>query len=1027
MTNKLHEIPIEQNGLFLLRNRKKPKLVLVALFLVAGIFASWSQRSKLEITGKVSSYSGLPLPGASVVEKGTKNGLQTDFDGEFRIVVNTGATLQITYVGYKSQEIQIVNNNPLNIILEDDVSQLDDVVVVGYGKQKKENLTGAVASIKGRELTNVPVPSTGALIQGRLPGVVVSNFSQQPGADDPQIRIRGIGSITGGNNPLILVDGIESTISQIPAEDIASVTVLKDAASAAIYGVRAANGVVLITTKRGGESAPQVSFSTSTSFQSPIVEPDFLDSWDYARIRNEWSIGNGGQAVYSDADIQAMRDGSQPDLWANTDWFDVAFRTAPMQKHYVAVRGGSNKVSYSVSMEHLNQDGILKGTSFDRTNFRTNIDVNVSKNFKTGMNVYGYRSKQIETALFPASGSGDNGLNYSIRRFTRPTVPVQLSNGEWGFLDGRGTDDNAIRNIEWISQTGKDFTERYRVEGQVYAELQLIEGLTFKSTLGGVFNNSARTKFIPTYEHFDINGGLVSNNNVINSLLNNDNKFVRTVFNNVLKYNKSLGEHNFKVLLGQSSQFERTDFMSVTAQDFANNELFELDAGVTNSDFSGWASEFAIQSLFGRLNYDYKGKYLFEANVRRDGSSRFSKDNRYGVFPSFSAGWNITEEEFVPDSKTLTYAKLRGSWGKLGNQDFNNNYPFAQTLSTGQNYIINGSEVGGVAVTELVNSDLTWETSVLTNVGLDLGLFSNKVQINLDYFEKDCEDCIVRLPIPSTLGASAGPFQNVGKISNKGWEANITYNNSIGEFNYSANFNVSQVKNKIVDIDGLEDWISGNTINMEGEPIGAYYALKSLGIYQTPEEVTEHGINDANLAPGDLKYEDLDGDGFINGDDRQIIGNPFPKFNYAFNVSAQYKGFDLSAFFQGIEGIDRFYWYNTENTGNFTRDILDYWSVDNTDARFPRLGNEANNSQFSSFYLRDASYLRLKNLNIGYSLPKSVLDKIFAESLRVYFSGYNLLTFTSEEDYDPERATGDDRNRQYPGAKVISFGLNITF
>ena len=997
------------------------------------IFEILDSRETVEITGKVTDENGESLPGVSILEKGTTNGTITDEQGMYQLeVANENATLIFSFVGYLQEEIDINGRTQLDIAILPDIQALEEIVVIGYGTQKKANLTGAVASVSGDELKNIPVASTGSLLQGRLPGATVSNFAQQPGVDDPQIRIRGVSSITGGNNPLIIVDGIESTISQLPAEDIESVTVLKDAASAAIYGVRAANGVVLITTKRGTASPPQVTLSTNFSFQKPIVKPDFLDSWDYAEVRNIWSEENGGAVLYTDEMIQAMRDGSDPDRWANTDWFDVAFRTAPMQKHYASVRGGGERVKYLVSAEYLDQDGIMKGTGFDRTNFRANVDVNVSKRFKTGINLYGYRSKQTETALFPASGTGDSGLNYSVRRFTRPTVPIRLSNGEWGFQDGRGDDDNSIRNIEWISQTGEDFTERYRFEGQLFGEVEVINGLNFKSSLGVVFNNGARTRFIPTYEHFGIDGDLVSNN-VNNSLFNNDRKFVRSVFNNLLTYQKNINNHDFKILAGQSAQYERTDFMSVTAQNFANNALFELDAGVTATDFSGWATEYTIYSLFGRVNYAYQDKYLLEVNVRRDGSSRFPANNRFAVFPSISVGWAITEEDFMPESSILSYAKIRASWGKLGNQDLINNpnnpnlnYPYSQTLATGHNYIINGGEVGGVAITEIANSNLTWETTVMTDIGIDFGLFDNKIQLNFDYFNKECEDCIVRLPIPRTLGASTAPFRNIGKISNKGWEANITHNNRIGEFTYSANFNISYLKNEIIDIDGLENWISGTRINVEGQPINSYFAIKSLGIYQTQEEINEHGITDPTLAPGDLKYEDVNEDGVINNDDRQIIGNPFPEYTYAFNLSGEFKGFDVSLFFQGIQGIDRFYWFNTENTGNFTRDVLDYWSENNTDAEFPRLGNAVNNTRFSSFYLRDASYLRLKILNIGYTLPKSILNNTFIDTVRIYFSGYNLLTFTEEDDYDPERTINDDRNRQYPGAKVLSFGLNIT-
>ena len=506
---------------------------------------------------------------------------------------------------------------------------------------------------------------------------------------------------------------------------------------------------------------------------------------------------------------------------------------------------------------------------------------------------------------------------------------------------------------------------------------------------------------------------------------------------NLLTYNLSASNHNLDLLLGQSAQMYRIDYFEGYVEDFPNNNIRELSGGINNKDVAGNASELALDSYFGRLNYNFDYKYLFEFNYRYDGTSRFHSDQRWGGFPSFSVGWVASNENFLQNLGPISFFKLRGSWGQLGNQNIGNNYyPYAQNISTSQNYLWGDIIAPGVAVTSLANPNLTWETTTITDIGIDFNLLNNKLQVVADWFNKTSTDILIRLPIPATMGNVAAPFQNVGEVKNTGWELDVKYQDQFGEVGVFAGFNLSQVKNEVVDYGGIEFTISNNAITTEGEAIGSYYAYIAEGYYQTQEELDNAPQQFGRpLRLGDVKYKDISGpdgepDGIISADyDRTIIGTPFPDMFYSFNMGGSYKGFDIYAFFQGIQGIERYHWINTEATGQgtFTKTALDYWTENNRDAETPRWGNLQNNTEFSSFWLKDASYLRLKNLEIGYSLPANLLNSVKLNKARIYLSGINLLTFTKLKDYDPEKLSNDNRNRDYPKAKVYSIGINLTF
>lgn len=1008
-------------------------------FLVFGPYRGFAENQAVifqaKITGKVSTSDGLSLPGATVTIKGSKQSAVTDYSGSYSITVNDSkAVLVFSFIGFKTQEIMVGNKSVINVILENDSQKLDDIVVVAYGTQKKKNLTGAVSSVKLSDIRDVPASNTASLLQGRMSGVTVSSFSAQPGSNDPQIRIRGIGSFNAGQEPLIIVDGVQSQLNQVPVNDIESISVLKDAASAAIYGVRAANGVIVINTKRGKTGKPTVTLRSNIALSTPTFGPDYLASYDWAKIKNEWAVAEGGNPVYTDAQIQIMKDGSDPDHFANTDWWDQATQTGVLMTSSAQLTGGSENTRYMISGEYQDQTGIVINTSSLRKAIRSNLDIDVSKKFKVGLNVYAFKKTIDQPALYSASNTWDfdRSLLYQVRRGTIPTIPVKYSNGEYGTVDGVHPNPNFIAvNPVWGANTGLNETKQYYTEGKLFASYEFIPGLKWTSSMAQIHSEDTNTYFIPTYERYDSTGAVVALN-INNSLSNSNSVWERYVFENLLNYDKTFGNHQFNFLLGQTMQKERNDYMYAYIQNFPNNAITELDAGTANPQVQGNANEVGLLSYFGRMNYVFNDKYLFEANLRYDGSSRMPSSERYGLFPSFSGGWVISNENFLKDKSALSLLKLRGSWGQLGNQEIGN-YTYQQTFSTGHDYILGGNIAGGLAISNLANSGITWETTTITDFGIDANFFGNKLQFTADYFNKTSSDVLLRLPIPGSLGVNNGPYQNAAEVSNIGWELSAKYQGTAGDFTYFASANFSQIKNNIEDIAGLENWISNGSINVVGQPIGAYYGFVSEGLYKEDELAKAPTQFGAPLRAGDIKYKDISGpngtpDGVVSAEyDRTIIGNPFPKFTYGFNLGGGYKGFDINAFFQGVSGIERYNWFNTENIGNFTSSILDHWTTDNTDASYPRFGNGGNNYVLSSYWLKDASYLRMKNLEIGYSFPASVLSKMGLASLRIYTVGTNLVTWTSVKEFDPERDPGDQRNASYPNAKGYSFGVNVSF
>lgn len=990
--------------------------------------SAWAQSNTVSVTGIVRDSKGEAVIGANVLEKGTTNGTITGIDGDFLLTVSPDATLVVSFIGYKTTEVSVNGRRKLEIVLKDDNELLEEVVVVGYGVQKKANLTGSVAAVSSKELENIPAANATNLLQGRLPGVTLTSNGGQAGQDTPEIRIRGIGTLSDNNDPMVLIDGVEASVSQIAqiaAADIDNVSVLKDAASAAIYGVRAANGVILITTKRGGEMKPTINYSGSYTIQKASILPDYVNSYEWAKMYNE----SNGHEMYTADMLKKLQDGSDPDHFANTDWADALFRTAPMTQHNLSISGGSKDIHYMISTGYLNQEGILEKTGYERFNFRSNVDAKLGI-FKLGMNLAGSKENKKAPACDITS---ENGLMRTLTWFTRPTVPVQYSNGEYGQVDGSSISYTVFKNPVQMMNLGKKKDTGYRFDGQVFAELDLWKGLKFRSSLAYKFYVNDISTYGARSAKYDAEGNLLYKDD--NNSLTEYHWISQSYTNeNILTYNTKIDRHELNVLLGHSVQEYHEKSTTGYKEGFATDNLYELDAATKNDNVGGSAAEYALQSFFARIGYNYDGRYLFEFNVRHDGSSRMPKSHRYATFPSLSAGWILTNEAFMQDVEPLSYLKLRASWGKLGNQEIGN-YAYTPTMAANYNYYFGSEKVIGMAENIVANDDIRWETTTITDIGFDAAFWRNRINVTFDWFNKTTSDILLQLSMPTTfLGTLGAPYQNAGKVRNRGWELAVNYNDRKGDWSWQAGFSLSGVKNEILDNKGIDTY-SGQTINREGNPIGSYYGLKALGIYRTEADLnytnSEGKVITVNgLAPslGDIMYEDFNDDGNIDANDRQIIGNPFPDLTYSINLGVSWKNLDLTTFWQGVSGIYRYNWEQAtiSNGGNMTTRWLDRWSADNVNGSMPRLGNEYN-STYSSFWLDKADYLRLKNLELGYTFGKGSLRRLGIENLRIYLQATNLLTITSLDNYDPEKSSGDTRGDVHPNVKSFSLGVNVKF
>ncbi len=991
------------------------------------------QTLSAQISGNVSSEDGDPLIGASVFVKGTSTGTVTDFDGNFTIDANNGDVLTISYTGYATQDVEVGNQASIEITLSSDVALLSEIVVTGYGSQKKENLTGSVGVVSAKALAARPITDASQALQGQVTGVWVNQNTGEPGQDGATIRIRGIGTLNN-SNPLILVDGIEAPFGNIDPNDIESITVLKDAASAAIYGSRAANGVVLVTTKRGEKNRkPTFNYTGFAGVSEVALVPDYIwDSQEFMQLRNEADINSGGQPLYPDDVISQY--GSGP----NTNWFDEILKNGAIQQHNLSVSGGGEQTNFNISLGYLQNEGVVKFTDgTERFNIRLNLDTEINSRFKIGTSIYA--SRQISNL---DNVNQDGGF---LARTTRlgPNFPALDDQGRLADRD-RTLDaielstPNILAEVQALTRTLND----NRFLGNMYAEYEIIDGLKLRGTFAANYQMDDDIYFNKRIETFDWRTG------DLGLVWLENRRFENQFFQSLAltywfqgTYEKSFGNSDLKIIVGANQESYEERFFGASRLEIPSNSLPALSTGnpETSTNYGG-AQEWALRSFFGRVNYILDDKYLFEFNVRRDGSSRFGTNNRWATFPSFSAGWVLSREPFLADNNIIDFLKVRASWGQLGNQLIGN-YPFAANISFDPAYNFGGTIVGAAAQTSLGNKDIKWETTTQIDVGINMALFG-KLSLEADYFIRDAEDILFDQNNPGVTGVREPTTVNIAEVRNEGWEVSANYTENIGNFGFTIGGNLTQVQSEVLSIDptllGDADRVfQGAFILQRGQPINALYGLEAVGIFQNQTEIDAAPDQSAfgTPTPGDLQYKDENGDGIITVDDRKVLGQDNPRWIYGINASANFKGFDIAVLLQGVGDAQTFetsrFYAPFNNSGGVSTIWRDRWTESNPDAALPkiRIGQSGINYNVNhSWFMTDKSYLRLKNLQIGYNFPATMFKDNFVQSLRLYLNGTNLFTVTDYVGFDPEQ---DLRNTNglasYPQLKVFTAGVNVRF
>ncbi|MDR5589049.1 TonB-dependent receptor [Christiangramia sp. SM2212] len=992
--------------------------------LIASLLISFNLHAQENtVSGTITDESG-PLPGVSVFEKGTSNGTVTDFDGRFELSLqdSNSELLVISFMGYKTQEISIVpGKTDYQVNLESEVNQLDDVVVVGYGTEKRANLTGAVSTIEEKSIQGKPVTNAYQALQGESSGLIIQNTTSRPGSV-PSINIRGISTING-NTPLILVDGVISSLNNVNPNNIESISVLKDAASSAIYGSRAANGVILVTTKNGKEGKPKFQYRGSFGVQEPTNFPKYANSWEYATLRNEALINSGLSPAFTPEQIQDFRENGPNTYWNEEIYKDMALQSS----HNLSVSGADNGLNYLLSLGYLDQESLFKGPEYgyERYNARMNISKEIGDKLTIGGRMSFARNDIKDHAYF------EQWIVEPTLRIP-PIYRILDENGDYTLPSG--SNSNPLAQLE-VGGTTRNQNDEFL--GNFSIELRPTEHITLRGVFGGNITSNKSHQFRKAIDFAYPGGG-----NNENSVTDN---YYRSLYLNpyvTAAYDNTFGErHDFNLLIGGSTEKFKDEFFGVTGIDIPGNDFGVISNAGDIQGANGSGSEWAIQSVFGKIGYSYDDRYQLNGNIRYDGSSRFSSENRWGVFPSVSAGWIISNEDFLkPIEDIVSFAKIRASWGQLGNQDINDLYGYQSLVGPGSNvYSFGGVGVSG-SYYSVSNANRTWETSTMKNLGLDLSFFERKLDLTFEVFDNLTEDILLQLPVPATYGLGQ-PFQNAGSVRNRGWEVSMNYQFETGAVNHSFNFNLTDTKNEIEDLRGRE-FINGfdvNTILREGYSINSYYALKSNGYFNSEEEISNSAtplfVNDVD--PGDIKYVDRNGDGQIDYEnDRFILGNEFPRYTYGATYATNWNGFDFSIFVQGVgqrqqwlrgELIEAFH---NNNEGPVFQRHLDRWTPQNLDASYPRLtvgAESVNNAAKSDFYIFDAQYLRIKNVQLGYSLPATAMQQMGIENIRLYLTGLNLATFSPLNDIGVDAENIDANGRIYPVSRIFSLGLDVNF
>ena len=1005
--------------------------LLLLMFILGSVSA---QNQSLNVKGTVRDAMGDPIIGATILQQGSTYGTISNKDGEFSLSVPDKSVLEISFVGYQTKIVKVTaQKREFHIVLEDDMQVLADVVVVGYGVQKKSDLTSSISTIKSEQLSSTSITSLDQGIQGRAAGVAVLNTSGQPGAGT-SIRIRGTSSINGNNEPLYVIDGVPvisdantfstgtlknpalNPLTNINPNDIESIEILKDASATSIYGARGANGVVLVTTKQGkkGEKT-HINYSGIVSWASPVVKRQYVNAYEHAILYNEAVHNENPNAVlpFTDEDIENYRNGTYP----STNWYDEAFKKSAFeQMHNLSISGGSEKTTYNASIGYTNQGGLTDEISYKRYNARMSLNSDINKYVSVGVNASGYRG--IKEDGWMGYVTVAQGVSRSY-----PTDPVYAEDGSFNY-SGK---DNPVAIQD---QSGFTRSTAQQLNATAYAQINILPELSVKGvfSLRHDYTNQEGFKKHFTYGNFD--SGLREGYDEYY----NHNRYTSQVLAN---YNKTFGKHSIAVLGGFESFEHIYKFTKASRKGGGNNELTEslntLDASSQKNEDGGY--EMSRLSYFGRVQYDFMNKYLFEANLRADASSRFPKDNRWGVFPAISAGWRISEEAFIKDNVSwISNLKLRLGWGKTGNEELDPDdiYPAIPTYAY-EKYMFGNSLYSTAYESRYVNNNLQWATVTNYELGLEAGFLNNMFGFELSVYKKKTNDMLLYMPIQGVIGMGA-PAQNAGSVENTGFDLNLLHNNRINkDWSYAVNLNIAYVKNEIIDMNGTEGANSKNDKlwYIEGNPIGSYYGYVANGYFNTDDELANYPKRTGKEQLGDIKYLDLNGDGKITADgDRQIIGKNFPSWTTGLNLTLYYKDFDFSAMFQGAFDVDGYYMaeaaYAFYNGANALKRHLDRWTPEHHNASYPRITKDSQtNFTTSSFWLQNASYVRLKTISLGYNLPNSFLSKLGVQKAKLYVAGENLLTFSDLEGIDPEE--GNERGWSYGNVKKVSIGLKVSF
>jgi len=1011
----------------------KKHLIFSCIFFT--LFCSITASAQVKkISGKVSDQSnGLPVEGISVIIKGKSKGTSTDANGNFSLNANTNDILIFSSIGYAKKEQKVGSEPFIGVSLIKQIGTLNDIVTVGYGTQKKANLTGAVTVVKGEDMAKHQVDNAYLALEGQVPGLTVRQLDGQPGSSSAYVRIRGEGSINAGSSPLVLVDGIEMDFNQIDMSTVESISVLKDAASASIYGSRAANGVILVTTKRGSntDGRVKVNYNVYVSIQRPTDIPQPVSAVDYMKLINQADKNNNANPQFSDQLINDyITKGADNLNRYNTNWRSLIMKpNSIMQNHSITITTGTEKLRTILNASYFDQNGLIKNNHYTRYTLRSNTDFVLSKWLKTSLDVNFRNSQYLSPSLSDPK---------SIIRKAMSFVPIFSginNDGTWGYGQNG---DNPIA-VSTVGGTYQATAPEVVVNGTVV--LTPVKGVSSTTSYTTRYSTNRGTSFIQPYDTYE--AGAFRATYPPDGAQGSEawNQTIYRLFRSQLNYNTVLsGKHEVNILAGFQSEETKQSSFSASRRNYSFPGYNNLDNGdPSTASNSGSTQELAIASVFSRVNYSYSGKYLLELDGRWDASSRFAPKNRWGFFPSASVGWNISEEKFMSRLKpVLSNLKIRSSYGLLGNQNLGSYYPYVSTIDLGWSYWFDKQLNSGGAQTILANPQITWEKSRQFDVGVDAGFFKHSLTLTFDYYRRYIYDMLQQLPVPYVVGMGA-PFVNAGSMENKGWELALGYNNKLGNLKYSVNAMLSDVKNKVLDLHGKQ--YIGTTVIKEGYAINSYYGYLSSGYFQTQDDINNWPIQfgtipaaRANTKPGYIKYLDLNNSGIVNDSDRVVLGNPFPRYEYSADVKLNWQGFDLDVFLQGVGKRNYFIsGYGAQPFyvgGTIFKSQTDTWSPDNPNAKFPLLlidGSGINpNWKLSDKWLANAAYLRLKLVTLGYTMPKGISDKIKVNSIRIYLSAQNLFTFSNfYQGYDVEgQVSGGEF---YPIMKTTTLGVNVNF